>query len=91
MSETIKLSGVTGAVVSLQVACYGVIEVKDRFKLIEGGQQIPFRIKNNTEEAMTVTLVDARGNEVETTLDPGWNPEIVYELANYGEGLIYGY
>ncbi|MCQ2348965.1 MAG: hypothetical protein MJZ98_00630 [Paludibacteraceae bacterium] len=75
-------------VVSLQVSRYGDIPVGEDF-VTDGAH--PFLIKNNTEERVQVKIVDAEGCAIDTWLDSGWNPEIVYKLIKAPEGLQWGY
>lgn len=72
----------------------GEIEFTDGEFRLSGNT--PFNIKNDGEEAVTLTvLLDkmAEGDYIETKFDPGWNPEIVRAVKE-PEGTVdlkYGY
>lgn len=51
-----------------------------------------FLVKNITTNNITVTVIMPNGEEIETILYPGWNPEIVKGVKGAGENqLQYGY
>lgn len=53
---------------------------------------IPFLVKNITDDNITITVVTAKGNEIQTVLYPGWNPEILKGIKGVTENqLQYGY
>lgn len=71
----------SGEVVSAQVGIFGNINAdkltNDDFSL-ENGQA--FVVKNEGTEAVKLSVLPAGSTDgvfVETTFDPGWNPEIV--------------
>lgn len=76
----------SGERVSLQVAYLGNIPSGD-FNL-----GIPFLVKNITDDNITITVITAKGNEIETVLYPGWNPEILIGIKSVTENTLqYGY
>lgn len=77
-----------GNVQSLQVSHYGNIPAGEDFVTERG---LPFHIKNLTGAPAEVTIVDADGIATKTTIEEGWNPEIVFKLLNAPEGLQWGY
>lgn len=94
--ETIQTKEVTriGAGVSAQIARMGEITFTDgEFRI---PNNVPFQIKNDGEEAVTLeVLLDQmwEGNFIETSFAPGWNPEIVRAVKE-PEGTVdlkYGY
>lgn len=52
----------------------------------------PFLIKNISSTVKTIKVIMAGSNAiVETTFQPGWNPELVQEVVNETTNLQAGY
>lgn len=81
-----KLYTISGQRTSLQVGELGNIPSGD----FNPGFQ--FLVKNITEDNIKLTVITAKGTEIETILYPGWNPEILIGLKGVTESqLQYGY
>lgn len=81
-----KLFTISGQRVSLQV---GDIQNIPSGDFIPG---FPFLVKNITENNITVTVITAKGTEIQTVLYPGWNPEVLIGIKGVTESqLQYGY
>lgn len=54
---------------------------------------VPFVIKNNTEDPITVEILPiGQSDYISTILSPGWNPEIVIGVKNVTDKTLqYGY
>ena len=69
----------SGEVVSAQIGIMGKIELQDSNFYLADGQ--PFNVKNDGDESISLEIKLAGMEDfIETTFEPGWNPEIVREI-----------
>jgi hypothetical protein len=76
--------------VLMQITRFGAIPTTgETFSLPSGAA---FVIKNDSEEAVSVTIMPALGDFLVTTnLQPGWNPELVRSINIGPADLLWGY
>ena len=84
-----KNENANGKEVSLQVSVVGKIDGE----LFSLSTTKPFLVKNITDNVVKASIKPACSNYfIETTIYPGWNPELITSIKYFKEGdLQYGY